>query len=129
MKKIKLLLALAFLIAITTTVKAQVVGYTVKALLELKTDSIFIIKQDTFRIIGSSDGQILQKVAGQWINATPSYLDSLIKSEDVFFLNPSNDSLSSQLSIKTFVLQSISDSVGNRSASDITMDTLDVPTY
>ena len=109
MKKILLVI---FLVCAGFIAQSQVRGYTVLADIILETDSLFVLHGDTFRITSSSNDQILQKVAGQWVNADPSYVDSLFKSENVLFTNASNDSVSSQLAIKTYVLQSIMDSVG-----------------
>ena len=109
MKKILLFI---LLVCAGFIAQSQTRDYYVEAIEVLQTDSLLVINDDTFNLNGSSNGQILQKVAGQWVNADPSYVDSLFKSENVLFTNASNDSVSSQLAIKTYVLQSIMDSVG-----------------
>lgn len=99
-------------VIITALANAQTEEYYIKAFEVLETEGVFVIGQDTFLLTAPADGEILKKVSGKWINTTSSFIDSLLKSKDALFLNPSDDSLSSQLAIKTFVLQSITDSIG-----------------
>ena len=125
MKKILLILAILF---VPYLIQAQTRDYYIEAIEVLQTDSLLVINDDTFNINNSANGQILQKVSGIWVNADPSYVDSLFKSENALFTNASDDSVSSQLAIKTFVLQSIVDSaavVGDVTAStNITDNTI-----
>ena len=114
MKKLKLLIL--FTLLSTLGFSQTVREYWVTATIKLSTDSMLVFKTpqgtyDTLMLSNTANGQILRRVSGQWINIEPSFLDSLLKSENVLFTNPSNDSVVSQLAIKTFILQSISDSL------------------
>jgi hypothetical protein len=79
----------------------------------LDLDTYRIINLDTaINDLDAVNYVLLKDTASALRSDINSKIDSALISEDALFTSPSNDSVSSQLAIKTFVLQSISDTVG-----------------
>lgn len=78
MKKLLLLL----LLLSPLFVNGQIDLYTVRARKQLKTDSIFVIGNDTIKFINPiEDNQVIQRVNGKWINKV---LGNVLASETIY---------------------------------------------